>query len=110
MGFLRRQRRGTASDHDVPEPRGVSAREAQRALGDAAQTQLAGKLALLDAHLAKHAFFGGDAWNMADFMVASVLYTLAPIKHDLSEYPKLDAWLKASIERPAAKEARRLRE
>jgi glutathione S-transferase len=47
---------------------------------------------------------------MSDFMVASVLYTLVPLKYDLSKFPRFDAWLKASIERPAAREARKLRE
>ena len=80
------------------------------ALGDAAEAQLLGKLAILEHHLSKHAFFGGDTWDMADFMVASVVYTLTAIKYDLSKFPKLSAWLMASIERPAAKEARKLRE
>ena len=80
------------------------------ALGDAAEAQLLGKLAILEHHLSKHAFFGGDTWDMADFMVASVVYTLTAIKYDLAKFPKLSAWLMASIERPAAKEARKLRE
>jgi glutathione S-transferase len=80
------------------------------ALADSAEAQLVAKLKLLNEHLAKNAYFGGDTWDMADFMVASVLYTLAAIKYDLSRYPKLNAWLTASIERPAAKEARKLRE
>lgn len=80
------------------------------ALADAADAQLAGKLKLLDEHLAKNAYFGGDTWDMADFMVASVLYTLVPLKYELSKYPHFGAWLKASIERPAAREARKLRE
>lgn len=80
------------------------------ALADSAEAQLIVKLKLLDDHLAKNAYFGGDRWDMADFMVASVLYTLAPLKFDLSKYPRFDAWLKASIERPAAREARKLRE
>lgn len=80
------------------------------ALADAAEAQLLGKLAILEHHLSKHAFFGGDTWDMADFMVASVVYTLTAIKYDLSKFPKLSAWLMASIERPAAKEARKLRE
>ena len=80
------------------------------ALADSAEALLTGKLKLLDEHLAKTAYFGGDKWDMADFMVASVAYTLVPIKYDLSKVPKFDAWLKASIERPAAKEARKLRE
>ncbi len=79
-------------------------------LADAAEAQLVEKLKLLDDHLAKNACFGGDRWDMSDFMVASVLYTLVPLKYDLSKYPRFDAWLKASIERPAAKEARKLRE
>ena len=80
------------------------------AMGDAAEAQLVGKLRVLEGHLAKNKFFGGDKWDMADFMVASVTYTLASIKYDLSKYPAFDAWLKASIERPAAREARKLRE
>jgi glutathione S-transferase len=80
------------------------------ALADTAEATLVGKLKMLEAHLAKHKFFGGDKWDMADFMVASVAYTLFAIKYDLSKYPKFGAWLMASIERPAAKEARKLRE
>ena len=80
------------------------------ALADAAEAQLAGKLKLLEDHLSKNAYFGGEKWDMADFMVASVAYTLTAIKYDLSKYPKFNAWLMASIERPAAKEARKLRE
>ena len=80
------------------------------ALADAAEAQLLGKLAILEHHLSQHAFFGGDTWDMADFMVASVVYTLTAIKYDLAKFPKLNAWLMASIERPAAKEARKLRE
>lgn len=80
------------------------------ALADAAEAQLLGKLAILEGHLSKHAFFGGDKWDMADFMVASVVYTLTAIKYDLTKFPKFSAWLMASIERPAAKEARKLRE
>lgn len=80
------------------------------ALADAAEAQLRAKLKILDDHLAANANFGGDRWDMADFMVASVLYTLVPLKFELSSYPKFEAWLKASIERPAAREARKLRE
>jgi len=80
------------------------------ALADAAETALVGKLRLLEVHLSKHKNFGGDKWDMADFMVASVAYTLYALKYDLAKYPKFGAWLTASVERPAAKEARKLRE
>ncbi len=80
------------------------------ALADAAEETLLGKLKLLEDHLAKNKYFGGEQWDMADFMVASVAYTLTAIKYDLAKYPNFQKWLMASIERPAAKEARKLRE
>jgi glutathione S-transferase len=55
-------------------------------------------------------FFGGDRWDMADFMVACVLFVLTRLKLELTAYPKLDAWLTASINRPAAQVAHKLRE
>jgi glutathione S-transferase len=80
------------------------------ALADTSEASLVTKLKLLEEHLSKHKFFGGEKWDMADFMVASVTYTLAAIKYDLGKYPNFQKWLMASIERPAAKEARKLRE
>ena len=46
---------------------------------------------------------------MADFMVASVISSLVQMKYDLSAFPKLDSWLKASLARPGAQEAQKLR-
>ena len=65
---------------------------------------------LFEDQLVKTPFLGGDKWNMADFMVACVLYVLTRLNLDLTFYPKLDAWLDASMNRPAAKVARQLRE
>jgi hypothetical protein len=48
---------------------------------------------------------------MADFMVASVTYSMWINKFPLLEkFPKFKAWLDASVNRPMAKEARKLRE
>ena len=48
---------------------------------------------------------------MADFMVASVGYSMWFNKFPLlGKFPKFSAWLDASVNRPAAKEARKLRE
>lgn len=80
------------------------------ALADEADARLQPKLKVLDEHLAKNKFFGGEKWDMADFMVASVCYSFFGIKYDLSKYPNFQKWLMASIERPKAKEARALRE
>jgi glutathione S-transferase len=75
-----------------------------------AEETLRAKLAILEDQLAKTPFLGGDTWNLADFMVACVLYVLTRLKLDLASCPKLDAWLVASLNRPAAQVARKLRE
>jgi len=80
------------------------------ALADDADAKLQPKLKVLDGHLAKNRYFGGEKWDMADFMVASVGYSFTAMKYDLSRYPNFQKWLTASIERPKAKEARALRE
>ena len=79
-------------------------------LANEADARLQPRLKVLDEHLAKNKFFGGDAWNMADFMVASVCYSFFAMKYDLGKYPHFQKWLMASLERPKAKEARALRE
>ncbi len=84
------------------------------ALADASDAALQPRLQVLDEHLAKHKFFGGapenPIWDMADFMVASVCYSFFAMKYDLGKYPHFQSWLNTSVERPQAKEARKLRE
>jgi glutathione S-transferase len=75
-----------------------------------AEETLRAKLAILEDQLVKTQFFGGGKWDMADFMVACVLCVLARLKLDLTSYPRLDAWLAASLNRPSARAARKLRE
>ena len=81
-------------------------------IGDHAEETLRAKLGILDEQLAKTPFFGGDRWDLADFLLASALYILfrSRLKVLLVSYPKLDAWLNASINRPGAQMARKLRE
>jgi len=68
------------------------------------------KLAILERHLAQASFFQGERWGMADFLIASVLYSLTEMKYArLAEFPRLSQWLNESIARPAAKEAIALR-
>lgn len=81
------------------------------ALADEAEARLLPKLKVLEEYLSKNRFFSGEAWAMADFMVASVTYSMWINKFPLLEkFPKFTAWLDASVERPLAKEARKLRE
>lgn len=75
----------------------------------AAEERLPKKLAVLERHLSRNAFFGDDRWNLSDFMVASICYTLLVMRYDLSEYPSFDRWLRLSLNRPKAREARKLR-
>ena len=80
-------------------------------LADDAEQQLTPKMQVMEDYLAKNRNFDGSQWGMADFMVASVTYTMWINKFALLEkFPKFKAWLDASVERPAAKEARKLRE
>jgi len=80
-------------------------------LADETEQQLLPKMKVMEEYLAKSRFFSGDAWGMADFMVASVAYSMWINKFPLLEkFPKFKGWLDASVERPMAKEARKLRE
>src|SRR5262249_55227781 len=80
------------------------------ALADDCQRQLTNKLAVLEGQLERTDYFGGRRWDLADFAVASVLCAMCTMKLDLWHAPRLEAWLTESIERPAAREAYRLRE
>lgn len=81
------------------------------ALAQEAEQQVMPRMQVLEDHVAKHGFFGGAAWGLADFMVASVCYSMWLNKFPLLEkFPKFHAWLEESVSRPAAKEARKLRE
>jgi len=53
-----------------------------------AEETLRAKLAILEQQLAKTPYFGGDRWDMADFMVACVLYVLARLKLDPRGLPE----------------------
>ena len=79
-------------------------------LADEAERTLHLKFCILEQQLKRSRFFAGETWGMADLMVACVLYILTRLNIDMSAYPKLAAWLAESIERPAAREARKLRE
>jgi glutathione S-transferase len=79
------------------------------AMAAEAEKRLLPKLQVLEDHLTAARYFGDNRWDMSDFMVASVTFTLDAMKFDLSPFPKFAAWLKASLERSGAKEAMKLR-
>ena len=57
------------------------------ALAEQADKVLRPKLKVLDDLLNVHKYFGGTRWDMADFMVASVISSLVQMKYDLSAFP-----------------------
>ena len=80
-------------------------------LAGEAEKQILPKMQVMEDYLAKNAFFAGKTWGLADFMVASVCYSMWINKFPLLEkFPKFRAWLDASVNRPMAQEARKLRE
>jgi glutathione S-transferase len=80
-------------------------------LAEQAEKALPTKFDIFERQLERTAFFGGEVWNMADFVIASVLYIAAVrLRLNMGRWPKMQHWLKISIERRAALAARRLRE
>jgi glutathione S-transferase len=63
---------------------------------------------VLDEALAERPYLIGDEFTVADLNVAAVISRA--IDMDLSATPRLGAWLRRCLERPAALEARRMRE
>ena len=79
-------------------------------LADEAEGPMLAKLQVIEDQLSKTPFLQGNQWGMADFVAASVLYSLHAMQYDkLAQFPHLKQWLEASVNRPAAKEAIALR-
>jgi glutathione S-transferase len=80
----------------------------QAALGaKAAEAALRLSFAVLDQELGERAYLLGDAFSVADLNVASVLVTVRLAQLDLSQHPRLDAWLGRCTARPALAAAAR---
>ena len=69
---------------------------------------IAGPFRVLDAALAGRSYLLGDDFTVADLNVAAVISRA--IDMDLAATPHVGAWLRRCLERPAARDARRLRE
>lgn len=78
------------------------------AIAAKALAQLEPRLAFLETSLAGRDHLLGERFTIADLNVASVLYRA--LKMDLSRTPAVARWLTRCYDRPAAKEARKLRE
>ncbi len=88
----------------------VALPEAERKpeLAAAAWKEVAPAFDVLETALTKAEWLAGPAFSVADLNVAGALYRALSI--DVSKWPHFDAWLKRCWDRPAAKQARKLRE
>lgn len=73
---------------------------------EAAQKALPRPLKVLEAHLSKQKHLLGDAFTIADLNVASVLSMAGMVGFDLSDSPKVQAWLASCTSRPSMERAR----
>ena len=75
---------------------------------EAAWKEVVESFDVLEAALGKSAWLAGPSFSVGDLNVAAALYRALFL--DLSRWPHVEAWLKRSWERPAAKRARAMRE
>jgi glutathione S-transferase len=78
------------------------------AAAEAAERQLAAPLGVLDAALAAGPYLLGPRFSVADLNVASILSWARLARVDLSPFARAETWLRACLDRPAARAAREL--
>lgn len=77
-------------------------------IADAAWKDIMPAFDVLETALTPTGWLVGDAFSIADLNVASALYRA--LSMDMSKWPRVQAWLGACWERPAAKRLRALRD
>ena len=68
---------------------------------EAARRESIAELAILDAHLARHAFVGGAAFSMGDLGVGSCVWRWMALPIARPALPHLQRWFDALASRPA---------
>jgi glutathione S-transferase len=58
-------------------------------------------LRVLEAQLTARAYVAGERFTVADINVASVVSWIRPAAEMLASFPKVSAWLKRCLDRPA---------
>jgi len=87
---------------DLPEA------ERKPEVAEAAWKEVVPAFDALETALQKSQWLAGPAFSVADLNVAAALYRALAL--DLGKWPRLKAWLQRCWERPAAKQARTMRE
>ncbi len=66
-----------------------------------AEKRLMVPLRVLEAHLADRTYIAGERFTVADINVASVVTWIRPAAQMMMGFPRVSAWLKLCLERPA---------
>lgn len=74
---------------------------------DAARAKIASRLALVERHLAQHAFLLGEHFSAADAYAFTVIGWSKFVQIDLSAYPRIEEYQRRIAARPAVREAMR---
>ena len=88
--------------HDLPQA------ERKPEVAEAAWADCVHAFHVLDTALGKSDWLAGPAFSVADLNVASAMYRALAL--DLSEWPNTKAWLNRCWDRPAAQQAKAMRE
>src|SRR4051812_6855669 len=87
---------------DLPEA------ERKANLAEEAWKEVAASFDVLERALTKSEWLAGSSFSVADLNVASALFRALAL--DLQKWPRVQAWLNRSWDRPAAKRARAMRD
>jgi glutathione S-transferase len=86
----------------------LPAAERDKAIADAAWAEVVPAMDVLNGVLSKTKWLAGAEFSLADLNVAAALYRA--LSMDLNRWPSVRDWLTRCWERPAAKQARAMRE
>jgi glutathione S-transferase len=86
----------------------LPAAERKPEIAEASWKEMVESFDVLEGALSKSEWLAGPAFSVGDLNVAAALYRALTL--DLGKWPKLNAWLKRCWDRPAAKNAREMRE
>jgi glutathione S-transferase len=73
-----------------------------------AEKRLMVPLRVLEAHLGTHNYMAGERFTVADINVASVVTWIRPAAQMMAGFPKISAWLKLCLDRPAQLKVREM--
>lgn len=88
--------------------RGMAPEQRKPELAEAAERRLLKPLAVLENHLQQNAFMAGGRFTVADVAVASVVNLARASTTLMAQSPRVLAWLKECIGRPAYQRAKAL--